>query len=467
MTRRAVLCIALLLIAACNAAESDWRDAQKRDTAAGYESFTREHPESPHAAEARSRAESIHTAGVIDSAIRSKMIEGLAAVIAQYPRHPDTSRARELLERLRFDDAVRHGTVAEMEAFVADFPQSHHSGALRPRIAAIYDGRPARLRGVRTLRVELSERYGEAHPVLFFKLEVERVARYFGLRLVEGEADAVLSIAVAGTPLHQRYSYLGVAHNARRSYEGVELRGTMTLRAAGISTVERFSRTILPPKYLAAHAVKENPDHAPFDRAFDESCPFAIRHLFGRVFGIEPLFAELTGLSVGSRAAGRVLGRWSPPPLERLIALLAQPGTHREMVALALGDARTADAAQPLLDAVRLGAVRPDTGVKALAAIGKAAVPVLLRSSSDGDEKVAVCAIDALGAIHDPASTDALLALSYSAEPKIRAAAVRALGEIGTNRVIAELMPRLKKNTADAELRSALARARELVDNPR
>jgi len=131
--------------------------------------------------------------------------------------------------------------------------------------------------------------------------------------------------------------------------------------------------------------------------------------------------------------------------LAPLCEVLKQAPRARQQAAVILGELGDPAAVQPLTDAIEAGKAERDVNdanvaiATALGALGaRQAVPALARLAGTSDAFTKVAAIDALGAIGDPAAVDPLLATvgDEQAEPFAVKKALLALGRLGDARAV-------------------------------
>jgi HEAT repeats len=371
--RRLTLLLVLLAFA-CDAAKKDWRAAAQANTVAGYERFIAQHPKSAEASEAEKRIADLQRKAEIDSALIAGTPAALERVAAKYPRDPATAKVRE-----------------KLAAFAA---------AERAKLQELLDARQPAFREVKTVRLDIKEDYGEAKKTtLDFRNELVAALGYANVRVVESEADATITVRANGEPLDSRYTSFG-GGPARTLYSGADLDGTMTLIAGEGKISESFSAHIGTPFTVSSYSTigPTSPDDAPFEKAFAKCVPDAVRRMVLRAFGAPPLFAELSASHGRNQAAAaRALGRMSPPPVERLLAMLSSPNASQRNAAVEGLAKAGADAA--LLAA--LANTSDDVRCSAIDGLARFAEPVVLAAiverASDPSTRVRTCAAKVLG----------------------------------------------------------------------
>ncbi len=128
-----------------------------------------------------------------------------------------------------------------------------------------------------------------------------------------------------------------------------------------------------------------------------------------------------------------------------LCEVLKQAPRARQQAAVILGELGDLDAVKPLINAIEAGKAERDVNdanVAIATALGalraREAVPALARLAGERDAFTKVAAIDALGAIGDPAAVEPLLATvgDEQAEPFAVKKALLALGRLGDPRAV-------------------------------
>jgi HEAT repeat protein len=134
--------------------------------------------------------------------------------------------------------------------------------------------------------------------------------------------------------------------------------------------------------------------------------------------------------------------------LTPLITALASPDWIVRMhAAKALGRIQDPEAVGPLVPLLqdKVKAVREETST-ALAAIGEAAVPLLLDALTHGEWLVRLHAVEALGKTRSLEAVDPLLSVLFNDRDRaVREDAVRALGQIGDARAVEFLVTAMKE----------------------
>ncbi|HUO84083.1 MAG TPA: HEAT repeat domain-containing protein [Thermoanaerobaculia bacterium] len=455
--------LALTLVVGCGSPEKDWQEASAADSLAAYQQFVERHPESPRAAEAQARIRELHKAADIESAFGTGTIEALERIVERYPDDPERPKAQAKLAELHFARVEEAGSLAGWSAFVARFPAGPPAEKARQRIEAILDERHPAFREVRSIRIAVTENYGSATSVkLPFTEEMKALLAHASVEMTEESPDAVLSVRASGEPWAERYSQFGFG-SGQLLYTGAMLTGTLTLEAGETRLTERFHHEIPTPYSTTVSGFgggPSSPSSAPFQMAFQQSVPFAIRQLVVRAFGPSPLLSELAapeGPKNGA-ASARALGRMKDPPFDRLVRLLRSPTpATRQFAAEALGETKDARAVEVLLAATREDPALVSTAADALRRIGRTAVPELLDKLDEKEKPSRSAVIEALGLIGDARGVEPLIASARDPDPDIRCRIAGALGHFSKPAALVTVVDLL--GDPAASVRSCAARA--------
>lgn len=130
-----------------------------------------------------------------------------------------------------------------------------------------------------------------------------------------------------------------------------------------------------------------------------------------------------------------------------LQALSSNDWIVRMHAAKALGKVQSADAVEPLIPLLqdKVKAVREEAAA-ALAAIGDAAIPALLKALQHADWLVRLHAVESLGKAKSKPAVEPLLSVLFNdRDLAVREDAVRALGEIGDPRAVEHLFTAMRE----------------------
>ena len=117
-----------LLLSACSSAESDWKKADSQNTAAAYEDFLKQHATDSHAAEARSRLQTLQDSQAWSDALSANTTDSLQAYLQRFPSGVHANDARTQLTTLQRADDWKSAQAANTPAALQGFLQKYSSG---------------------------------------------------------------------------------------------------------------------------------------------------------------------------------------------------------------------------------------------------------------------------------------------------------------------------------------------------
>ncbi len=304
------------------------------------------------------------------------------------------------------------------------------------------------LSSAKTCRITYTESYGEAQgihlPALYF---ARKLFTYAGLTVIDEpdrEADIEISLSVGGGALGDEYQYAGVKKGWRYSGAGVD----------GSITVTQSKSTVYQGKFEGEKRVKsaigeseyKTKSQAPFVAAFyaynEHSFFRELARTVGTLFGPEALMPALhDGNSILRGAAADMIGTlsWTPTAEQSAYINIAR-GASSECVQL--GQA----AVKPLIDAYSIEADEEDCfgdyHAKENSSDGHMEVSDRLMN---GNERLKVEVIRALGKIGDPSAVDTILSAIKRRVPKeLVPVSLEALASIKTDRAVDAIIEELK-----------------------
>jgi cellulose synthase operon protein C len=362
-----------------------------------------------------------------DHGVRQRAVRAIGAI----GQRGDRSAVIALLPRLSDDKAdVRRETVEQLEA-IGD------GRAVIPLVAAFVDNHPE----VRKAAVRAVGRFGNASvvPALLRLLrdpsEDVRSAAVGSLGAV-GSADAIGALSellTTGSDLFRSKVAYALGQIARDPSAG----------KAGEAALERLVAALATPslRTAAREALRV---------AGPAAIPALLAHLAGKLPGDPATAVQLLSKAADARATAALTAE-----LER--RRVAQP-----IVLMALGATGDPAALVPVLGA--LSSRDPEIRLAAMNAMrpllgedGRAS-DVLIERLADADLEVRVLAAEYLGLVRASQGTDPLLALTAAGTPpRLRHAAIDALGAIGDPRALPALLGLLREGSAS--LRPAAATA--------
>jgi HEAT repeat protein len=337
-------------------------------------------------------------------------------------RRGDAAAVIALLPRLSDDKAdVRREAVAQLEA-IGD------RRALIPLVAAFADNHPE----VRKAAVRAVGRFGDASVVPAL------------LRLLRDPSEDVRSAAVGSLGSIGSTEAIGALSEllstgtdlfrSKVAYALGQIAHDPSAGKAGEVALERLVAALATPslRTAAREALRA---------AGAAAIPALLQHLAGKLPGDPTTAVLLLAKAADRRATGALTAE-----LER--RRVAQP-----IVLQALGATGDPDALVPVLGA--LSSKDPEIRLAAMNAMrpllgddGRAS-DVLIARLADAELEVRVLAAEYLGIVHASQGTDKLLALTAAGTPpRLRRAAVDALGEIGDPRALPALLGILRDGPA-------------------
>lgn len=119
-----VLVLATALLA-CSSTESDWSKAQAANTAAAYQDFLKQHPDGPHAQEARDRVQKMEDDHAWADAQKSDTVEAYQQYLQQEPTGAHAHDAQTQITSLQSASAWKTAQAANTEPALQDFLQKY------------------------------------------------------------------------------------------------------------------------------------------------------------------------------------------------------------------------------------------------------------------------------------------------------------------------------------------------------
>jgi outer membrane protein assembly factor BamD (BamD/ComL family) len=291
-TKRSFALVIALALASC--AGQQWDQVRAQDATQAYRRFVAEHPNSPHAAEAKERIAVLQLE-------RDPTSEALARFRSEHPDSEATAHLTRRLEARAFEAARAEATPVAYDRFLATFPSSEfaarasgnatylRAGGFAARadaLAAFVQQHPASdytteaqrtLAGVDArrssrwssvgLRIEIAAGVGEADRLrnLFAERAREAYAAA-GISLVDGPATATLTIR------HDERAASAHDQDGRLTKPGVVAETTVSLQRNGDAEpiwTEQFSQRIPDADHRAGGSALFAQSAAPYwDRFF-------------------------------------------------------------------------------------------------------------------------------------------------------------------------------------------------------
>jgi hypothetical protein len=142
-TKRTIVGIltgALIGLAACSSASSDWDKASAANTIAAYQEFIKNHPSDSHVGEAKSLIAQQEDNDAWAAAQQSKSIEGYRAYLDKYPQGTNAPSAQTALSDLtRANDwkTAQTGGAPEIRAFLQKYSSGPEADEAKAKLKAL------------------------------------------------------------------------------------------------------------------------------------------------------------------------------------------------------------------------------------------------------------------------------------------------------------------------------------------
>lgn len=119
-----------VFVSGCAGVQSHWREAESKNTIAGYEEFLTKHPQGGCAHEARARIVLLEyeTAKNIDT------IDAYDSFIMKYPNWDYADLARTRIEELKYEMIKESDTIEAYEVFLREYPNSSRKSSIKQRV---------------------------------------------------------------------------------------------------------------------------------------------------------------------------------------------------------------------------------------------------------------------------------------------------------------------------------------------
>lgn len=122
-----------LALAACSKSESRWEEAVKVNTAAAFEKYVADFPESTHAPDARNRIDDLSWA----TASQENSVTALQRYMTAFPKGKSAADARSRIEDLEWSAALAAPQKEGLLALIAKYPDSKHAAQGRDQLWAL------------------------------------------------------------------------------------------------------------------------------------------------------------------------------------------------------------------------------------------------------------------------------------------------------------------------------------------
>jgi hypothetical protein len=123
------IAVLIIMLCGCATTKGDWRDANKKDTIAGYEQFIKKHPQTSEAESAKKQIERLHADQDWKAAQTAGTIAAYQSFLSSYPDSTYTAQAKNKLEQLEAErdwkSAQAVNSIAAYKEYLAKHPKSH------------------------------------------------------------------------------------------------------------------------------------------------------------------------------------------------------------------------------------------------------------------------------------------------------------------------------------------------------
>jgi cell division protein FtsN len=113
---------------ACSSTESDWNKAQSANTVTAYQDFLKQHPDGPHAQEARNRVQKMTDDQAWSEAQATNTVEAYQQYLQKEPTGTHAQDAQTQITSLQRAAAWKTAQAANTEPALQEFLQKYSSG---------------------------------------------------------------------------------------------------------------------------------------------------------------------------------------------------------------------------------------------------------------------------------------------------------------------------------------------------
>ena len=154
---------------ACSSAQGDWTQATSQNTVTAYQTFINQHPDDPHAADARQRIQTLQDNQSWMNAQTTNTVDSYQQYIAAEPNGAHVQEARNRVTAFQsaaaWQDAHNAGTAAALQDFLQKYPNAPQAQDARSQLAQ-YDyevqlGVFHSSKEADTARARLQDKYGK------------------------------------------------------------------------------------------------------------------------------------------------------------------------------------------------------------------------------------------------------------------------------------------------------------------
>jgi outer membrane protein assembly factor BamD (BamD/ComL family) len=132
---------AAVFIVACSSAESDWNQANQTHTVAAYQDFLNKHPDSPHAADAKTQIQTLQDNQAWATAQQTNTADGYQQYLTAEPNGAHAQEAQQKLTALKATDAwnstKNNPTEASLNSFLQMYPNTPEADQARSMLQTL------------------------------------------------------------------------------------------------------------------------------------------------------------------------------------------------------------------------------------------------------------------------------------------------------------------------------------------
>jgi hypothetical protein len=163
--------LAVTILAACSSPEADWKKADAQGTVAAYQAFLTTHPNDSHAAQARTRIQSLEDQAAWTQAQNANSLEGFKQYLQTQPTGAHAADAQERMAGLEraaaWKVAQADGKMPALQEFLQKYPSGPEAELARTQLQQLSNGYRVELASSRSekeakkISARLQQRYGK------------------------------------------------------------------------------------------------------------------------------------------------------------------------------------------------------------------------------------------------------------------------------------------------------------------
>jgi len=331
-------------------------------------------------------------------------------------------------------------------------------------------GEELKLKGIKNLKIIISQSNEPAEAVVPYKEKVSHLFELAGVQIVSDDSpnyDALLTIEAKGKATGRNYKQGGFL------YTGANLSGMIKLDVEGKTIVERFTIDY-PPWDISPLDVSElykdiysTPSKALTSYAFGAQHGIGekLATLCYRFFGLKPLLIAFQDKDpdIACSALWGLAETKDPQAITPLSELVRNKDNHKELRQRAvwvLGEIGNSEASPALLE--MMSDEDMDIRRSVIEALGKvkakdAVEPLITILKDEKQASIKEWVIEALGNIGDPKAVEALAECLNAKEEGVQRSTIQALSKIKCTRSAELLLPLLNSKNLANEAKEGLA----------